>query len=159
MKKKIVILLVLGVFLVGLSTASSPLKQNTTPTIQVREENNRDISSLPTDYPEWADGGFVGAWGKGKDDILGYFKGVYGQKGRVPIFVGAWNTSDGDKTGIVQGIFGKGYILGKINLKGEKTPVQFVGLYKATNTKFIARIMGIKGFPMIVAGQFKPLKE
>lgn len=152
------ILLILGVLLAGTTTASFPFKQNTVLTLRAQGESADNLLSATTDYPDWADGGFAGAWGKGKDDILGYLKGLYGHKGRVPIFLGAWNTSDTGKTGIVRGIFGKGYMLGKINLKGEKATTPVVGLYKATDDKFIARIMGVRGTPLVIAGHFKPFK-
>ncbi len=158
MKKEIVVLLVLGVFLVGLSTASTPLKQHMSPIRQIQEVPRGEISFSPTDYPGWADGGFVGAWGKGEGNILGCVKGVYGHKGRVHIFMGTWNTSDASKTGVVGGIFGKGYMFGKIDLKSGKTTTPLVGLYKATDTKFVARVMGIKGDPLVVAGYFKPFQ-
>ena len=153
------ILTVLGIVIMGTSTASLTLKQETSPIIQADGENSGSISFSPTDHPEWAEGGFVGTWGKGKNDVLGYFKGIYGHKGRVPIFLGAWNTSNGDKIGSAQGIFAKGYILGKMDREDDKTAHQFIGLYKATKTKFIARVMGPKGLPVIVAGTFKPFEK
>ena len=152
------ILLVLGVLLVGTATSSFPLAQNAVINLGAQEKSIDNPYSDSKYYPDWADGDFVGAWGKGKEDILGYFKGLYGHKGSVSLFIGAWNTSDAGKSGGVRGVFGKGYMLGKINLKGEKTTTSIVGLYKATDDKFIARIMGVRGTPLVIAGHFKPFK-
>ena len=158
MKKEIMILLVLGVLLVGTATSSFPLAQNAAFNLGAQEESIDKPYSASKDYPDWVDGSFVGAWGKGKEDILGYFKGLYGHKGRVSLSLGVWNTSDTGKTGGVRGIFGKGYMLGKIDLIGEKATAPLVGLYKASDDKFIARVMGVKGTPVVVAGHFKPFK-
>ena len=121
-------------------------------------EEKNTVFSLQGDHPEWADGGFVGAWGLGVNHTLGYFIGYYGHRGRLQFFAGVWNTTDNSMHGYVRGVTIGPYLLGKINLSGDNhTAAPIVGLYKANDEAFIARIMGVRGV-VVAHGRYQPFE-
>jgi len=149
MKKAIVVLLLTSLLLFSAPISTSLVIQN-----RIITSIKNEIRSAKN-YPDWAEGGFAGVWGVNREKILGQFKGVYGHKGRIPIFVAKWNTTNNSKKGYIKGIFGRGYVIGIMNLTGEEISFRIVGLYTVSGDKFVARIMGWRGTPLLAAGKFR----
>jgi len=145
--KKVIMLLLISLLLPLVPISTSVVIQN--KTVMSIEDETRSAKN----YPDWAEGGFAGVWGVNREKILGQFKGVYGHKGRIPVFVAKWNTTNNSKKGYIKGIFGRGYVIGIMNLTGEEISFRIAGLYTVSGDKFVARIMGWRGYstaPLLV---------
>ena len=143
--KKLYVTLLISLLFAFLPAASA---------VQIHTNLNVEKKVATYDHPDWADGGFVGVWGL-KNHTLGYFAGYYGHRGRAQFFVGVWNTTDGSKWGYIKGITIGPYVLGKVNVSGDNRMVPIVGLFAANETRFIAKIMGVRGVVGAV-GRYQP---
>ena len=150
--KKLITMLLISLLICSIPISTSLLVQNKT-TKQVKGE-----ASSAKDYPDWAEGAFAGVWGVNREKIIGHFKGLYGHKGRIPVFAARWNITNDSKNGYVKGVFGRGYVLGVMSLAGDKKSFRIIGLYSTNGNKFVARILGWRGPPLIVAGKFRPFQ-
>lgn len=62
-----------------------------------------------------------------------------------PVFARVWNTTNNSMHGYVHDVTIGPFMLGKINLSGDKhTAAPVVGLYKTNDEAFITRIMGVR---------------
>lgn len=155
--KKLGVFLVIGMLIVAIPTAAAFVRTRQTKTTQYTVETPGGSQVSFEDPPDWANGGFGGAWGTSRDNILGYFKGLYGQRGRTPFFVGVWNTTDNSKQGVVRGICLRGFLLAKINLTGDARTAPLVGFYTTNDEHhFAARVMSVRGPPVVAMGRFQP---
>ena len=152
MKKAIIMLLLISLLLPLVPISTSVVVQNKTMM------SIKDGTRSAKNYPDWAEGGFAGVWGVSREKILGRFRGVYGHKGRIPVFAARWNTTNDSRNGYVKGVFGRGYVLGVMNLTGDEKSFRIIGLYGMSGDKFVARIMGWRGPPLLVAGKFRPFQ-
>jgi len=122
--KKVIMLLLISLLLPLVPISTSVVIQN--KTVMSIEDETRSAKN----YPDWAEGGFAGVWGVNREKILGQFKGVYGHKGRIPVFVAKWNTTNNSKKGYIKGIFGRGYVIGIMNLTGEEISFRIAGKFR-----------------------------
>lgn len=135
--KKIITIFLVGILLVGISSASAVILPNVknavSKPIQKVSENlfsNKNIGQTSTE------GNFSGQFAKKNETgyiILGSINGSYQKTSNYTgMFDGMWNTTDGNSSGTMSGWFWGHFYLGEIELENDSH--WFVGLYRINET-------------------------
>lgn len=141
--KKILAILLVGIFVVSIPSASSLML----PRIARRQISINSVRT--TDVPEWADGNFSGVYAMknetGQYVILG---NVYGYLGlwwgnSSGMFAGAWETLDGNQSGNFSGWFFYHLALGYYNTTGSNETGGFISLFRANETDMTIKAVAL----------------
>jgi len=132
--KKILAILLVGIFVVSIPAASSLML----PKMAMQNISKTPVST--TDVPEWADGNITGVFAlkneTGEYEILGNIFGYYGYWwGNVSGgFEGTWETLDGNQSGCFSGWFIFSLALGSYNVTGSEETGGFISLFRTNTT-------------------------
>ena len=132
--KKILAILIVGIFVVSIPAASSSML----PKMVMQNISNKPVST--TYVPEWADGNITGVFGvkneTGDYEILGNIFGYYGTWwGNISGgFEGTWETLDGNQSGCFSGWWIFHIALGKFNMTGSEEEGGYLGLFRTNTT-------------------------
>jgi hypothetical protein len=132
--KKILAILLVGIFVVSIPAASSLM----IPRIAMKEVINTPIQS--TEVPEWADGNITGAYAikneTGEFEIIGNIFGHYHLSwgNYTGYYRGVWETLDGSQSGEFAGWFIYYLSVGYYNVTGSEETGGFVSLFRRNET-------------------------
>ena len=139
--RKILAILLVGIFVVAIPTASS---------ISLSKIGRRSIPNTPittTDIPEWADGNISGVYAMKNEtgyeilgNIFGYYNIVWGSVG---YYAGVWETLDGNSSGQFSGWLLGHIALGQYNITGSEDDGRFVGLLKFNETDMTIKAVSL----------------
>ena len=132
--KKILAILLVGIFVVSIPAASSLML----PKMAIQQTSKTPVTT--EDIPEWADGNISGVFGlkneTGEYEILGNIFGYYvtwwGYSG---IFQGTWETLDGNQSGCFAGWWIFHLALGSFNVTGSEEEGGYLGLFRTNTTE------------------------
>jgi len=143
--RKILAILLVGIFVVAIPSASSMMG----PRIGRRIIPNTPIRTA--DVPEWADGNITGVYAMKNEtgyEILGtifaYYDNVWG---RVGYYKGIWQSLDGNNSGQFAGWYFHHVALGHYNITGSEDDGGFIGLLRFNETD-----MTIKAVSLVTYG-------
>jgi len=132
--KKILAIILVGIFVVSIPTASS---------LMLPKMTMQKISKIPvstTDVPEWADGDISGVFATknetGEYEILGNISGYYGYwwGNFSGGFEGTWETLDASQSGYFSGWFIWCLALGSYNVTGSNETGGYISLFRTNTT-------------------------
>jgi hypothetical protein len=144
--RKILAILLVGIFVVAIPSASSTL----IPRIGRRLITNTPITTA--DVPEWADGNITGVYAMKNEtgyEILGTLFAYYGIVwGSIGKFAGMWESLDGNSSGQFAGWFFYHVAIGYYNITGSEDDGGFIGLLRFNETD-----MTIKAVSWVTYGE------
>ncbi len=132
--KKILAILLVGIFVVSIPAASSLML----PKMAMQRMNR--TTTVAADVPEWADGNITGVFATknetGDYEILGNISGYYGYwwGNFSGGFEGTWETLDGSQSGCFSGWFIWYLALGSFNVTGSDEEGGYISLFRTNTT-------------------------
>ena len=141
--KKILAILLVGIFVVSIPAASSLML----PRI-ARKHILTDIVQS-TDAPEWADGNFSGVFAMKNEtgqyvilgNVFGYINLWWGNSSGN--YAGAWETLDGNQSGYFAGWFFHHLALGYYNTTGSNETGGFISLFRTNETDMTIKAVAL----------------